>query len=100
MIQKKYTIKIIGIIMLFVNVLLLYGDISHFYRQNFAGVLVFIYIPTWVLLACSLLAIIGIVISIRLLKNKISILEAVLWQLLIIILRFAIFDLHILLRTA
>ena len=86
MAQNNYKRKIVGAIMLCINALLLFHSIHQFYHQNRSGVLIFISIPNWVLLIWGVLAIIGIVISIRLLKNKISILKAVLLQLLIIVL--------------
>ena len=92
MTQKNYKTKIIGAIMLCVNVFLLYQPtLILFY---WADLLPFIYLPNldWIiflLLVWFLLAITGIVISICLLKNKISILKAVLAQLLIVIITIA-----------
>jgi len=89
MTQKNHKTKIIGAIMLCVNVFLLY--LSAFMLFNWADLLLFIYLPNldWIiflLLVWFLLTIIGIVVAICLLKNKISILKAVLLQLLIIVL--------------
>ena len=87
MAQKNYKTKIVGTIMLCINAYLLFFPTYWFLHQR--GALVFFYFPNWVLLAWGLLALIGIVISVCLLKNKISVLKAVLLQLLIIILTIA-----------
>ena len=89
MTQKNYKTKIIGAIMLCVNAFLLYKPIHHFYIRS-SGRLIFVNLPNWFLLAEFLLAVIGIAVSICLLKNKISILKAVLLQLLVMVLTIAI----------
>ena len=96
MIQKKYTTKtigiatkIVGIIMLCINVFLLCLTFYQIYLQSQTGIFMR-RLPSLGLLALFLLAIIGIVISIRLLRNKISTLQAVLLQLLVIILTYAV----------
>ena len=89
-IKKIKTHKIVGASMLCINAFLLYQPTSLFYGYNFPGGLYYIMLPNWVLATEFLLAIIGIVISIRLLKNKISIIKAVLLELLIIILTISV----------
>ena len=86
-IKKIKTHKIVGTTMLCINAFLVYQPTFLLYSYIFQkGILRPFWIPKWMLATESLLAVTGIVISICLLKNKISILKAVLFQLLIIIL--------------
>ena len=93
MMQENYKRKIIGVAMLCVNALLLLFSTFWFFYQNNkrgSGIFIFFYFPNWVLLVKGLLAITGIVISIRLLKNKISVKRAELLLFLIMILTIVI----------
>lgn len=72
--MKGYKVnKILGLIAICINVLLVLESIYLLYAYNFTGILFLFMYPNWVLVINALLGIIGIYISILLLKNMIGI---------------------------
>jgi len=64
--------KIVGIVAICINVLILFYSLHWCYLYNFTNGRLFLFMyPNWVLLINSLLSIIGISISILLMRNKI-----------------------------
>lgn len=63
--------KILGLVGVCINLLLLFESLYRYYLYNFTNLLFLFMYPNWILLVNSLLAIIGIYISIQLYRNKI-----------------------------
>jgi len=70
--------KIIGLIIILVNLFWTWFSIDLLYRYNFTEFHPTFYIPNWILIMNSIFAIIGIVIGFKLVKKKINIKTALL----------------------
>jgi hypothetical protein len=82
--------KIIGTIILILNIIWTGDWIWLFYGYHFTGKLwLFIY-PDWVLITNMILGILGVIIGINLIKNKIGIKKALIMDIPLLIIGFLI----------
>jgi len=85
---KKPKNKIIGIIILILNLIWTGHWIWLFYGYHFTDILWFYMYPDWILTLNITIGLIGIIIGIRLIKNKIAIKKALLIEIPILVLAF------------
>jgi len=85
---KKPKNKIIGIIILILNLIWTGHWIWLFYGYHFTDILWFYMYPDWILTLNITIGLIGIIIGIRLIKNKIVIKKALLIEIPILVLAF------------
>lgn len=85
---KETKNKIIGIIILIVNVIWTGHWIWVFYGYHFTNILWFYMYPDWILILNMIIGLIGIAIGIQLIKDKIVIKKAIVIGIPILILAF------------
>ena len=86
--ESKY--KIIGIIILIINIIWTVDWIWLFYGYHFTGILWMFMYPDWILILNAIFGLIGITIGASLIKSKIVIKKALLIEIPKFIIGFAI----------
>ncbi len=94
--KKTITYKVIGTISVLINTLIIFLSIYLYYSYNFSGNLYYVMIPNYVLLINALIGIIGIIISVMLIRKIVGIrlfliLTAVLWLVVLLNYFFPVF---------
>ncbi|HML64276.1 MAG TPA: hypothetical protein PKC55_05550 [Dysgonomonas sp.] len=75
MTEKKYSNLvnvIIGILLIILNICWIYFQLRLLYNYNFGNILYLYKIPEWILVLNTICGLIGVLLAVRLIKDKIS----------------------------